>query len=54
MLFFIFQHHQKMNKAELRKKYKALRLELSEEKIEALSLEIANQLLQLPVWEKEF
>ncbi|WP_339646990.1 5-formyltetrahydrofolate cyclo-ligase [uncultured Salegentibacter sp.] len=43
-----------MNKAELRKKYKALRLELSEAKIEELSLEIANQLLQLPVWEKEF
>ncbi|MDX1426887.1 MAG: 5-formyltetrahydrofolate cyclo-ligase [Salegentibacter mishustinae] len=43
-----------MNKAELRKKYKALRLELSEDKIEALSLEIANQLLQLPVWQKEF
>jgi len=43
-----------MNKAELRKKYKALRLELSEEKIEKLSLEIANKLLELPVWEKEF
>jgi 5-formyltetrahydrofolate cyclo-ligase len=43
-----------MNKAELRKKYKALRLELSTEQIEELSLEIANQLLQLPVWEKEF
>ena len=43
-----------MNKAELRKKYKALRLELSEDKIEALSLEIANKLLQLPVWQKEF
>lgn len=43
-----------MNKAELRKKYKALRLDLSEDKIEELSLEIANQLLKLPVWEKEF
>ena len=54
MQFFIFQHHQKMNKAALRKKYKALRLELSEEEIETLSLEIANQLLQLPIWQKEF
>ncbi|MBZ9728240.1 5-formyltetrahydrofolate cyclo-ligase [Salegentibacter sp. JZCK2] len=43
-----------MSKAELRKKYKALRLKLSEDKIEELSLEIANQLLQLPVWKKEF
>lgn len=43
-----------MNKAALRKKYKKLRLELSEEKIEELSLDIANNLLQLPVWEKEF
>ena len=53
MPFFIFQHHQKMNKAELRKKYKALRLDLTEKKIEELSLEIANRLLQLPVWEQE-
>ncbi|TDN95142.1 5-formyltetrahydrofolate cyclo-ligase [Salegentibacter sp. 24] len=43
-----------MNKAELRKKYKALRLEISQEKIEELSLEIANQLLLLPIWEEEF
>ena len=54
MLFFIFQPQLKMNKAALRKKYKKLRLELSEEKIEELSLEIANNLLQLSVWEKEF
>lgn len=43
-----------MNKAALRLKYKALRFELSEKKIEELSLKIANQLLTLPVWDKEF
>lgn len=54
MLFFIFQRPQKMNKTELRKKYKKLRLALSEEKIEELSLKIANNLLNLPVWEASF
>ncbi|WP_289022390.1 5-formyltetrahydrofolate cyclo-ligase [uncultured Salegentibacter sp.] len=43
-----------MNKTALRKKYKNLRLGLSEGKIEELSLEIANNLLQLPIWQKEF
>ncbi|WP_062061304.1 5-formyltetrahydrofolate cyclo-ligase [Aquimarina longa] len=41
-----------MNKTELRVKYKALRSQLSEEAIEELSMAIANQLLQLPIWEK--
>jgi 5-formyltetrahydrofolate cyclo-ligase len=43
-----------MIKPELRKKYKALRSELSEEQIEDFSLKIANQLLQLNIWNKSF
>jgi len=43
-----------MTKAALRKKYKTLRNQLTEDQIEAFSLEIANQLLSLPIWEKEF
>lgn len=43
-----------MNKTELRRKYKELRLALSEEEIEELSLSIANNLLQLPVWDQEY
>ena len=43
-----------MTKAELRKKYKALREKLSFEDIETLSVEIANELLQLPVWHHSF
>ncbi len=43
-----------MKKSELRKKYKELRLELSEEDIEKKSLDIANNLLRLPIWEHEF
>ena len=43
-----------MNKTELRKKYKALRIDLSSEVIEESSLEIANNLLKLNVWEGEF
>ncbi len=43
-----------MNKTELRKKYKALRLALSEEEIEALSLEIANQTLELSIWDFDY
>lgn len=39
-----------MLKNELRKKYKLLREPLSENDIEELSLEIANQLVQLPIW----
>jgi len=37
-------------KSELRKKYKALRKELSPEAIETKSLEIANRLLQVDIW----
>ncbi|GAA4966251.1 5-formyltetrahydrofolate cyclo-ligase [Algibacter aquimarinus] len=43
-----------MNKAELRKKYKALRENLSENQIDNLSLTISNQLLKLPIWTYSF
>ncbi|MBC3758298.1 5-formyltetrahydrofolate cyclo-ligase [Hyunsoonleella sp. SJ7] len=43
-----------MTKSELRKKYKALRSELSEDQIEDLSMAIANQLLKLPIWDFSF
>lgn len=42
-----------MNKKELRKKYKELRKDLSSEQIEELSLTIANNTLQLPIWNLE-
>ncbi len=41
-----------MTKPELRKKYKDLRSNLTEDSIENLSLKIANNALQLPVWDK--
>ncbi|MCG9971301.1 5-formyltetrahydrofolate cyclo-ligase [Christiangramia crocea] len=43
-----------MQKSEIRKKYKRLRTELSEEDIERMSLEIANKSLELPVWDYRF
>ena len=43
-----------MNKATLRTHYKRLRKALSEEQIEDDSLQIANQLLLLPIWDHEF
>jgi 5-formyltetrahydrofolate cyclo-ligase len=43
-----------MLKAELRKKYKALRNALSTTQIDNLSMNVANQLLKLPVWEFSF
>ncbi len=43
-----------MLKAELRKKYKYLRANLSQEDIESQSLAIANKLLQLPIWNLNF
>ncbi len=39
-----------MNKKQLRLKYKKLREQISSEEIEEKSLDIANQLLQLPIW----
>jgi 5-formyltetrahydrofolate cyclo-ligase len=41
-----------MNKKELRAKYKQLRQQLSDAEVEELSLAIANQLLQLDIWNK--
>lgn len=43
-----------MFKSELRKKYKALRAELSSDFIESKSLAIANQLLSLDIWDKTY
>jgi 5-formyltetrahydrofolate cyclo-ligase len=43
-----------MTKKELRTKYKALRSALSEIEMEAMSLAIANRVLQLPVWQKTY
>lgn len=43
-----------MKKSELRKKYKQLRKELTENQVEDFSLEIANQLLKLDLWDKTF
>lgn len=43
-----------MTKAELRNAYKLLRKSLSENDIEDLSLQIANQILKLPIWEHSF
>ena len=43
-----------MNKKELRQKYKTLRQQLSENEIEELSLQIANQLIHLDIWKHNF
>jgi 5-formyltetrahydrofolate cyclo-ligase len=43
-----------MFKSELRKKYKALRAELSSDFIESQSLAIANQILSLDIWNKTY
>jgi 5-formyltetrahydrofolate cyclo-ligase len=43
-----------MNKTTLRQKYKAQRKQLSEEKLEEMSLAIANKVLQLPIWERTY
>ncbi|MGO4771473.1 5-formyltetrahydrofolate cyclo-ligase [Flavobacterium sp. W22_SRS_FK3] len=42
------------NKKELRLLYKNLRKELSQQDIEEKSLEITNQLIQLPIWDKTY
>ena len=55
MPYFIFQlpqSHQMKNK--LRNKYQKLRTGFSSEEIEAKSLEIANNLLKLPIWEYSY
>lgn len=43
-----------ITKAELRKKYKTLRSNLSQETIDTLSIDIANQLLKLNIWQYTF
>ena len=43
-----------MTKKELRIKYKELRKTLSEEEIEEKSLAIANRVIHLPIWEKNY
>lgn len=43
-----------MTKAELRKSYKLKRRSLTTEAIDGLSLEIANQVLNLPIWGKTY
>lgn len=42
------------NKAALRKKYKELRENFSEDSVEELSLQIANQTLKIPIWDKTY
>jgi 5-formyltetrahydrofolate cyclo-ligase len=44
----------KMNKTELRQKYKALRNSLSENELEEMSLAVANKIVELPIWEKNY
>ena len=43
-----------MTKSELRKKYKALRNDLTTNQIDDFSLAISNQLLKLPIWDFSF
>jgi 5-formyltetrahydrofolate cyclo-ligase len=54
MPYFIFLKRIALNKNDLRTKYKALREGLSISEIEELSLQIANQALELNIWELEF
>lgn len=42
------------NKATLRTKYKKLRENLSKDAVEEMSLQIANQALKLPIWDKTY
>ena len=42
------------SKAELRKKYKTLRGNLSVQDIDDLSLSIANQIISQPIWDKDY
>lgn len=43
-----------MSKSALRKKYKAMRNELSDQQRDNFSIAIANNLLKLPIWEKRY
>ena len=44
----------KMNKKALRSKYKTLRSQLSADEIDAMSMDIANKVLELPIWGRSF
>jgi len=43
-----------MNKIALRQKYSALRANLSDHEIDEMSLQIANQIIQLDIWQHSF
>lgn len=43
-----------MTKKELRQKYKTLRQQLSDNEIEEMSLQIANQIVSLDIWQHSF
>jgi 5-formyltetrahydrofolate cyclo-ligase len=43
-----------MLKKDLRQKYKALRSQISEQDLEEMSLAIANNVLTLPIWDKNY
>ena len=43
-----------MDKKEIRKKYKELRKLLLPHDLEEKSLAIANQLIQMPIWDKTY
>lgn len=43
-----------MNKKELRTKYKTLRANITEDEIDSKSMDIANRLLKLSIWEKSY
>ena len=43
-----------MLKKELRQKYKVMRNQLSEDALEEMSLAIANNVLKLPIWQKNY
>ncbi|MBC8755190.1 5-formyltetrahydrofolate cyclo-ligase [Kordia sp. YSTF-M3] len=43
-----------MSKSALRKKYKALRNQLTDQQLDDFSIAIANQLLKLPVWQARY
>jgi 5-formyltetrahydrofolate cyclo-ligase len=43
-----------MTKSELRKKYKQLRSEFSQEDIDDLSIAVSNKLLELPIWDYSY
>lgn len=43
-----------MSKVALRKKYKTMRNQLTAQQLDDLSIAIANNLLQLPIWEEQY